>query len=42
VLCEKPFTINAAEAEEVISAAKAKGVYIMEGIPSPPLPNIAR
>jgi dihydrodiol dehydrogenase / D-xylose 1-dehydrogenase (NADP) len=31
VLCEKPFTINAAEAEEVIAAAKIKGVYIMEG-----------
>jgi dihydrodiol dehydrogenase / D-xylose 1-dehydrogenase (NADP) len=31
VLCEKPFTINAAEAEEVIVAARAKGVFIMEG-----------
>jgi dihydrodiol dehydrogenase / D-xylose 1-dehydrogenase (NADP) len=31
VLCEKPFTINAAEAEEVIAAANSKGVYIMEG-----------
>lgn len=31
VLCEKPFTINAAEAEEVITAARVKGVYIMEG-----------
>lgn len=31
VLCEKPFAINAAEAEEVIAAAKVKGVYIMEG-----------
>ena len=31
VLCEKPFTINAAEAEEVIAAAKGKGAYIMEG-----------
>lgn len=31
VLCEKPFTINAAEAEEVVAAAKAKGVFLMEG-----------
>ena len=31
VLCEKPFTINAREAEEVISKARSKGVYIMEG-----------
>lgn len=32
VLCEKPFTINEKEAEEVASAAKAKGVFIMEGM----------
>ncbi|PMD34231.1 NAD(P)-binding protein [Hyaloscypha variabilis F] len=32
VLCEKPFTINAAEAEEVVAAAKAKGVYVMEAV----------
>jgi predicted dehydrogenase len=32
VLCEKPFTINAKEAQEVADAAKAKGVYIMEGV----------
>ena len=31
ILCEKPFTINAREAEEVIDAAKAKGVFLMEG-----------
>lgn len=32
VLCEKPFTINAKEAEEVVAAAKAKGVFLMEGM----------
>lgn len=32
VLCEKPFTINEKEAEEVASAAKARGVFIMEGM----------
>lgn len=32
VLCEKPFTINAAEAEEVLAAAKAKGVFVMEAM----------
>ncbi|PIG85049.1 hypothetical protein AARAC_000712 [Aspergillus arachidicola] len=32
VLCEKPFTINEREAQEVIDAARAKGVFIMEGL----------
>ncbi|KAF4975190.1 hypothetical protein FZEAL_7998 [Fusarium zealandicum] len=32
VLCEKPFTINEKEAQEVIDAAKQKGVYIMEAV----------
>lgn len=31
VLCEKPFTINTDEAQEVIDTARAKGVFIMEG-----------
>jgi predicted dehydrogenase len=31
VLCEKPLTINANETRMVIAAAKAKGVYVMEG-----------
>lgn len=31
VLCEKPMTINAKETEILIKAAKAKGVYLMEG-----------
>lgn len=32
VLCEKPFTMNAPEAEEVVAAAKAKGVFLMEAM----------
>ena len=32
VLCEKAFTLNAADAEEVIAAARAKGVYLMEAM----------
>lgn len=32
VLCEKPLTINAKEAARVLGAAKAKGVYVVEGV----------
>jgi predicted dehydrogenase len=32
VLCEKPFTINAKEAEEVIAAARQRGLFLMEGM----------
>jgi len=32
VLCEKPFTINAKEAEEVISVAKDKNIFLMEAM----------
>ncbi|PVH85959.1 NAD(P)-binding protein [Cadophora sp. DSE1049] len=32
VLCEKPFTINAKEAQEVIDAARKKNVFIMEAV----------
>jgi predicted dehydrogenase len=32
VLCEKPFTVNAAEAQAVINAAQAKGVFLMEAV----------
>lgn len=32
VLCEKPFTINEREAQEVVDAARAKGVFVMEGV----------
>lgn len=32
VLCEKPFTVNAREAEEVITLARAKNVFLMEAM----------
>jgi predicted dehydrogenase len=32
VLCEKPFTINAQQAEQVIQAARAAGKFVMEGM----------
>ncbi len=32
VLCEKAFTVNASQAEEVIALARDKGLYIAEGI----------
>jgi predicted dehydrogenase len=32
VLCEKPFTVNAQEAEEVITLARAKNVFLMEAM----------
>ncbi|OJJ61905.1 hypothetical protein ASPSYDRAFT_595432 [Aspergillus sydowii CBS 593.65] len=32
ILCEKAFTLNASEAREVLAAAKAKGVFIMEAM----------
>lgn len=32
VLCEKPFTLNAAEAEEAIAVARETGQFLMEGM----------
>lgn len=32
VLCEKPFTVNAREAADVLSFAKAEGVYVSEAM----------
>jgi predicted dehydrogenase len=32
VLCEKPFTVNAREAEEVIALARQKKVFLMEAM----------
>lgn len=32
VLCEKPFTLNAAEAEEVLTVARAQRRFVMEGM----------
>jgi predicted dehydrogenase len=32
VMCEKPFTVNAQEAQKVIEAARRKGVFLMEAM----------
>ncbi len=32
VLCEKPFTVNAAQAEKVIAIAREKSLFLMEGM----------
>ena len=32
VLCEKPFTVNAAEAAEVVAEARLRGIFVMEGM----------
>jgi predicted dehydrogenase len=32
VLCEKPFCVNAAEAERVVGVAREKGLFLMEGM----------
>jgi dihydrodiol dehydrogenase / D-xylose 1-dehydrogenase (NADP) len=31
VLCEKPMAVNAKDAKKMVSAARAKGVFLMEG-----------
>jgi dihydrodiol dehydrogenase / D-xylose 1-dehydrogenase (NADP) len=35
ILCEKPFTINAKEAKDIVDAARKKGVFVMEGLFTP-------
>lgn len=42
VLCEKPFTVNADEAREVIAAARDKGVFLMEAMWSRFLPAMVK
>ncbi len=42
VICEKPFTINAAEAEEMVSYAKANKLFLMEAMWSRYLPPMAK
>jgi predicted dehydrogenase len=41
VLCEKPFTVNAKEAEEVIQSARAKDLFLMEAMWSRFFPAMA-
>lgn len=42
VLCEKPFTINAAEAEEVINLARQKRLFLMEAMWSRFIPAVVK
>ena len=42
VLCEKPFTVNAAEAAEIVAVARAKKVFLMEAMWSRYLPIIVQ
>jgi predicted dehydrogenase len=39
VLCEKPFTLNAAQARDVVGAARARGRFLMEAMWSRFLPS---
>lgn len=42
VLVEKPFTMNAAEAHEVVAAARARGVFLMEAMWARFVPHMVR
>jgi predicted dehydrogenase len=42
VLCEKPFTLNAVEAAEVMRAARERGLFLMEAMWTRFLPAIVR
>lgn len=42
VLCEKPFTINAAEAEELMGIATERGLFLMEAVWTRFLPSAHR
>jgi len=40
VLCEKPLTVNAADAEQVVAVAREKGVFLMQAMWSRFLPSV--
>lgn len=42
VICEKPFTINAAEAEEIVRVAREKKLFVMEAMWTRYLPPIVQ
>jgi predicted dehydrogenase len=42
VLCEKPFTVNAAEARELVASARRRGRFLMEAMWTRFLPSMAR
>ncbi len=41
VLCEKPFTMNRHEAEEIVALARAKGLFLMEALWTRFMPALA-
>jgi predicted dehydrogenase len=41
VLCEKPFTVNRAEAEELVALARARNLFLMEAMWTRYLPGLA-
>ena len=42
VLCEKPFTLNAAQARDVVAAAQARGTFLMEAMWTRWLPHMVK
>jgi predicted dehydrogenase len=42
VLCEKPFAINASEAQDMIATARGRGVFLMEAMWTRFLPHMVR
>lgn len=42
VLCEKPFTINTAEAEDLVALARSRGLFLMEAMWTRCLPLMGR
>ncbi len=42
VLCEKPLTLNAAQASELVALAKEKGLFLMEGMWTRFLPSMVK
>jgi predicted dehydrogenase len=42
VLCEKPFAMSAGEAREMVAAARARGVFLLEAMWTRFLPHVAR
>jgi predicted dehydrogenase len=42
VLCEKAFTVNATQAREVVAAARARGVFVLEAMWTRFLPHMVR
>jgi predicted dehydrogenase len=42
VLCEKPFTVNSAQAKDVVNLARSRGLFLMEAMWTRFLPSITK